>query len=180
MDTVMESNDNGGRKRFCSLHCTGRTLAGIHLVRKPGIHLVRKRGMHESFRQSDLEAYLDEALPPEEMASVEQTLRADAALGRRLAAVVAFRDAGIHSIGGIWRQHRLSCPTREQLGSYLLDVLPDDWAGYVAFHLEVVGCRFCRANLADLKRQEEESPSVVESRRRRYFQTSAGHLRRAP
>lgn len=135
--------------------------------------------MKDSFQQSDLEAYLDEALPPEEMARVEQALRADAALGKRLVAVMAIRDAGVHSIGGIWRLHRLSCPTREQLGSYLLDVLPDDWAEYVAFHLNVVGCRFCRANLADLKRQEEESPDVIESRRRRYFQTSAGQLRRA-
>ncbi len=133
--------------------------------------------MQKPFHDCDLEAYLDEALPPEEMAGLEQALRADAALTRRLAAAAARRNSGVHSVGGIWRQHRLSCPTREQLGSYLLDALPDEWAAYVAFHLDEVGCRFCRANLADLKRQQEEQPEVVEKRRRRYFQTSAGHLR---
>ena len=134
--------------------------------------------MPQSFQQPDLEAYLDEALPPEDMARIEQALRADAGLARSLAATASRRDSGIHSIGGIWRQHRLSCPTREQLGSFLLEALPDDWAEYIAFHLDPIGCRFCRANLADLKRQQEERPEAVHRRRRRYFQTSAGHLRR--
>ncbi|MDZ7616117.1 MAG: hypothetical protein U1E05_03885 [Patescibacteria group bacterium] len=134
--------------------------------------------MPESFQQSYLDAYLDEALSPEEMVRMEQAVRTDAVLAKRLAAVVSLRDAGIHTIGGIWRQHRLSCPTREQLGSYLLDVLSDEWADFVRFHVDEVGCRFCRANLADLKRQQEESTDAVEVRRRRYFQTSAGHLRR--
>ena len=104
----------------------------------------------------DLEAYLDEALPPEEMTRVEQVLRADSGLARQLAAVVSRRDSGVHSIGGIWRRHRLSCPSREQLGSYLLDVLSDDWTAYIAFHLDEIGCRFCRANLADLQQQQGE------------------------
>ncbi len=133
--------------------------------------------MPEPFHQSDLQAYLDEALPPEEMARLEQALRADAGLARQLAAVASRRESGVHSIGGIWRQHRLSCPTREQLGSYLLDALPDDWTAYIAFHLDEVGCRFCRANLTDLKRQQEEHPEAIRKRRHRYFQTSAGHLR---
>ncbi len=133
--------------------------------------------MPEPFHDSDFEAYLDEALPPEEMARVERALRADADLARRLVAAAARRDSGVHSIGSIWRRHRLSCPTREQVGSYLLGALPDDWADYVAFHLDEVGCRFCRANLADLERRQQEQPEAVQKRRRRYFQTSAGHLR---
>ncbi len=135
--------------------------------------------MSQPFNDSDLEAYLDEALPSEEMSRVEQALRADALLARRLAAVASRHDSGTHSIGGIWRRHRLSCPTREQLGSYLLDALPDDWVEYIAFHLEEIGCRLCLANLADLQQQQKELPATVQERRRRYFQSSAGHLNRS-
>jgi len=134
--------------------------------------------MPKPVRQSDLDAYLDEALPPEEMARIEKALRKNPQLGKQLAAINARRDAGVHSLGEIWRRHRLSCPSREQLGSYLLDALPEEPADYVAFHLEVIGCRYCRANLADLKRQDAESPTAAEKRRRKYFQSSVGHLHR--
>ncbi len=128
-------------------------------------------------RQSDLEAYLDEALLPEEMAAVEAALRNDPELRHRLAAINTRRDAGLHSLGAIWRRHRLSCPSREQLGSYLLEVLPDELADYITFHLEVIGCRYCKANLVDLQRQQAEAPQEVQTRRRKYFQSSVGHLR---
>ena len=62
------------------------------------------------FRQSDLEAYLDEALPPEEMARVEKAARDDHRLCEELAAIQSRRNAGVHSLGEIWRRHRLSCP----------------------------------------------------------------------
>ena len=129
-------------------------------------------------QDADLELYLDEALPAEEMARIEQALRSDRPLAERLAAINARRDGGLHSLGEIWRRHRLSCPTRQQLGSYLLGTISQEWDRYIAFHLETVGCRYCQANLADLKRQQAESSEVVQSRRRKYFQSSAGYLRR--
>ena len=134
--------------------------------------------MPKPLRQSDLDAYLDEALPPEEMARIEQALRKDAKLRQQLAATNARRDAGVHSLGEIWRRHRLSCPSRQQLGSYLLEALPPDQAEYVRFHLDVIGCRYCKANLADLESQDAEAPDAVQTRRRKYFQSSVGHLRR--
>jgi hypothetical protein len=134
--------------------------------------------MASTFSQSDLEAFLDEALPAEEMARIEKALRKDPALARRLAAINGLRDAGIHSVGAIWRRHRLSCPTREQLGSYLLGILPQEVAAYVRFHLELVGCRFCQANRNDLDRQQAEGRKAAQSRRRKYFQSSAGYLRK--
>src|SRR5437762_11972760 len=130
--------------------------------------------MAASFRQPDLEAYLDEALPVEEMARVEIALRDDPNLALQLAAIIARRDAGVVSLGEIWRQHRLSCPTRQELGSFLLGVLPEDAGQYVSFHLEVVGCRYCQANVADLKNQQAETPASVDNLRRKYFQSSAG------
>jgi hypothetical protein len=134
--------------------------------------------MTAAFRQSDLEAYLDEALPAEEMFAIEQALRSDRGLAGRLASIHARRNAGVHSVGEIWREHRLSCCTKEQLGGFLLQTLPDEVADYVAFHTEVIGCRFCNAILADLKIQQKEDREIVESRRRKYFQSSAGYLRR--
>ena len=135
--------------------------------------------MPQAIRPSDIEAYLDEALPPEQMAWVEKALREDAKLVRQLKTVQSRRNAGVHSLGEIWRRGRLSCPSREQLGSYLLGVLSKAPGDYVRFHLEVVGCRYCHANLTDLKQRQAEKDEVVQKRRRKYFQSSVGHLRPA-
>ena len=100
-------------------------------------------------------------------------------LQRRLAEINGRRDAGVHSLGEIWRRHRLSCPTREQLGSYLLGVLPADAKEYLAFHLETIECRFCQASIADLKAQQLAAEGeLAERRRQKYFQSSAGYLRK--
>ncbi len=124
------------------------------------------------FPIAELQSYLDEALPNEEMARIEAALRDDPTLARRLAEIVARRDSGLVSLGEIWRRHRLSCPSRQELGSYLLGVLPDDAARYLAFHMEMAGCRYCEANLADLKSQQAEPPANAEQRRRKYFQST--------
>jgi len=127
---------------------------------------------------ADLASFSDEALAPEEMVRIEMALRASAALRKRLDGMRQARDRGWHSVGAVWRGHRLSCPTRSQLGSFLLDALDPQWQDYIRFHLELVGCRVCQANLADLKaRQEEQVPATVE-RRRRLFQSSVGQLKK--
>ena len=134
--------------------------------------------MKQNLNQAELEAYLDEALPIERMAQIEQQMRDDPSLGQRLAAINGRRDAGLHSLGEVWRRHRLTCPTREQLGSYLLGVLEKDLADYIQFHLEVSGCRACQANFNDLKTRQTDEPATVDRRRKKYFQSSAGHLRK--
>ena len=138
---------------------------------------MKRVGMSKSFTEAELVSYLEEALLPDEMAALESELRSNAELARRLAAINARRDAGVHTLGEIWRRHRVSCPTREQLGSFLLDALPEDLASYIKFHIEQVGCRFCSANLADMRRQQEEAAETVVHRRSKYFQSSAGYLR---
>jgi hypothetical protein len=131
-----------------------------------------------SFSDGELEAYLDEVLSVERMTAVEAALRDDESLQKRLAAINGRRDAGVHSLGEIWRRHRLSCPTREQLGSFLLGVLSDDAADYVKFHLETVTCRYCAASVDDLRAQQSAAGEQTKQRRARYFQSSAGYLRR--
>src|SRR5688500_16141952 len=126
--------------------------------------------------QSDLQAYLDEALSPAEMAAIELELRSKPDLLKQLAAINARRDAGVHSVGEIWRRQRLSCLQREQLGSYLLGALDPAHSEYIDFHLQKVGCRYCQANLEDLRRQQQETAETVKTRRRNDYQSTAGHL----
>jgi len=135
--------------------------------------------MARQLTESDLEAYLDEALTPAEMAHVEAQLRRSPELLKQLASINSRRDAGVHSLGEIWRRHRISCPTREQMGSFLLGVLDDEQADYLRFHLEVVGCRVCLANLEDLRHRQAESDEIMVVRRRKYFDSSAGYLNRS-
>jgi hypothetical protein len=131
-----------------------------------------------SFSTTELEAFLDESLPAERMAAIEDALRKDDQLQRRLAEINGRRDAGVHSLGEIWRRHRLSCPSREQLGSYLLGVLPRELKAYITFHLESIECRYCQASIADLKAQQSAAEAEVAARRQKYFQSSVGHLRK--
>ncbi|MEN1681691.1 MAG: hypothetical protein AAGJ46_19080 [Planctomycetota bacterium] len=127
---------------------------------------------------SELEAFLDEALPPERMAVIEELLRSgDESLTAELAEINGRRDAGLHSLGEVWRRRRLTCPTREQLGSYLLGVLDEGHADYIKFHLEVIGCRLCLASVKDLEAQQSSAEAEVsQQRQRKYFQSSVGRL----
>ena len=133
--------------------------------------------MHH-FTDHELEAYLEEALPPPEMALVESALRSDPILLERLGTINGRREVAMHTVGDVWRRHRISCASREELGSYLLNTLPAEHAAYIRFHVEKAGCRLCRANLEDLERQQRETTEATDYRRRRYFQSSAGYLRK--
>lgn len=124
---------------------------------------------------SDMEAFLDEALPHEQMSEIESALRSEEELQLVLVETISRRDTGIHSLGEIWRRHRASCPSREELGSFLLEILPEDQQAYTDFHLETVGCRYCQANLQDL-REESTAGEDSSRRRQRYFESSAGYL----
>jgi hypothetical protein len=134
--------------------------------------------MHDITREL-LDAYLDDALDDRDTARIEQGLRDSELLRKQLHALLQERDRGEHSLGAIWRRQRLSCLTREQLGSYLLQTLEPDWHDYVEFHLHQVGCAFCQANLADLQDRQKEAAPQVQRRRQRFFESSAGLLRAA-
>lgn len=132
--------------------------------------------MAREFTLAELEAYLDEVLSPADIVELEQQLRQDESLLKRLRTVLGRRDAGVHSLGDIWRRHRISCPDRDVLGSYLLGVLDDAHHEYIQFHIEDVGCRYCLANLHDLQMQHQQVADDAQQRQRRYFQSSAGYL----
>ncbi|MEM1069879.1 MAG: hypothetical protein AAGI63_13345 [Planctomycetota bacterium] len=130
-----------------------------------------------SFSDAELAAFLDEALPATRCSELEHELRTNAKLRDRLVEVRGRESAGLHTIGAIWRRSRLSCPSRTELGQYALGTLESEAAEYIRFHLEVIGCRYCQANLADLQ-AAAEAQDQPQQRRQRYFQTSAGYLKK--
>jgi hypothetical protein len=129
-----------------------------------------------NFTDQQLQAYLDELLPAEFMSAIEQELRASDSLRVRLVSLVGMREAGVHGLGEIWRRNRLTCPSRQQLGSFLLGAISEELETYIKFHLDKIGCRVCRANLDDLKSQQSDQKNETQIRRKRYFQSSAGYL----
>ncbi|MFO1064391.1 MAG: hypothetical protein U0892_11055 [Pirellulales bacterium] len=141
--------------------------------------------MPTEYTEQQLQAFLDEGLPAEIMAEIEARMRIDPELLGRIRELIGRREAGIHSLGEIWRKHRLSCPTRRELGTFLLGALDEEQEAVIRCHIEQVGCRVCAANLDDLKAEQAQhfattapSISAKDQRRRRYFESSAGYLRR--
>ncbi len=134
--------------------------------------------MPADFTDAELLAFLDEGLPVERMAAIESELRQSEALRTRTATLRQQRDTAGHSVGEIWRRERLSCPTRHQLGSFLLDALPADLTQYIQFHLDTIGCRYCAANLDDLRQSAQQESTATAQRRQKFFQSSAGHMRK--
>lgn len=125
----------------------------------------------------EIVAFLDEMLPPERMSDFETQLRDSEDLRRRIAAVSRKRDQGAHSVGDVWRRRQISCPSRVELGEFLLGTLEDNASQYIEFHLRTVGCRFCLANLGDLE-DDVRKTGDAPRRRRRFFESSAGYLSR--
>ena len=124
---------------------------------------------------AELRGYLDEILSIERMSAVESALRTSPALRQRAAILLRERDAGGGSVGEVWQRERLSCPTRGQLGSFLLDALDPGYASYIRFHLNTVGCRFCRANLEDIQ-AAQVAGAAGPQRRQKIFESSVGKM----
>lgn len=79
------------------------------------------------------------------------------------------------TVARVWREQRLTCLKRSTLGSYLLEVLDEPWQSYTQFHLDVVSCPMCLANLADLESEEDERSTADTER---MFASSVGFLSR--
>lgn len=75
----------------------------------------------------------------------------------------------------MWEEHRPSCPKRSTVGKWMMGTLEREWADYVAFHIEKLGCRFCQANQEDLRADTE--PNQVNATHQRIMQSSVGFFR---
>ena len=127
-------------------------------------------------KRDELLAYLAETLPEPDMRRIEKLVRDSADLQEQLRLLITQRDQGEHSLGAIWQRERLSCPTREQLGSYLLETLEPAFHAYIHFHLEVIACPACLANRDDLLSRQYEPAELVAKRRKRVFDKSLSFL----
>ena len=79
------------------------------------------------------------------------------------------------TVARVWRERRLTCLKRSTLGSHLLDVLDEPWLSYTQFHLDVVGCPMCLANLQDL--EEEDVAQGPRESAEQIFASSVGFLK---
>jgi len=74
----------------------------------------------------------------------------------------------------IWENRRPSCPKRSTVGGYVLDTLDDPWRSYIDFHINQLGCSFCRANLEDLQEQTRHDAVAL---RHRILQSTVGFFK---
>lgn len=105
--------------------------------------------------------FLRETLSPDRMAFVERAARTDPKVTELIASEREAMQRGDHSLGAMWQEHQLSCPTREQLGGYLIEAGDPDYLEYVSFHLYVIECGICQANLEDLRTQAAAKKSKL-------------------
>lgn len=140
--------------------------------------LLQAVAVASQFTDAELEAYLDESLDSSRAAEIEQAVRTDRDLLRRLSMINGRRDAGIHTLGEIWRRNQIGVPTVEAMGNFLLGVLPAEQSDYIVFRMEHLKCPFTLAMYNDLQAQQSESAEMSKSRRARFYKTSAGLLKR--
>ena len=131
-----------------------------------------------TYSQAQLEAYLDEDLDAGMMSNIEVALREDTQLLNSLSTILSQRESGVHSVGSVWRRASITCPSREAIADGLLGILDDDYKDYIHFHINVVGCRLCQAHLDDLTAQQEVNQELSSARRKRYFESTAGYLKK--
>jgi RNA polymerase sigma-70 factor (ECF subfamily) len=81
------------------------------------------------------------------------------------------------TVARVWRERRLTCLKRSTLGSCLLGVLEAPWLGYTQFHLDVVACPMCLANLRDI--EADDLAAADPHRAEHLFASSIGFLSRA-
>ncbi len=84
-------------------------------------------------------------------------------------------DSAEVTVARVWRERRLTCLKRSTLQAHLLGLLEDPWLSYTQFHLDVVACPMCLANLQDLEEEEvaEGRPRAVDE----IFASSVGFLK---
>jgi RNA polymerase sigma factor (sigma-70 family) len=74
----------------------------------------------------------------------------------------------------VWEENRFTCPKRSTIGRFLLSTLEEPWKEYVDFHVNRLGCRFCRANVEDLRKANEAEKTKVQQK---LFESTIGFFR---
>ncbi len=140
--------------------------------------IIFSRDSMSEFTDAELEAFLDESLDPQRAMDIEAALSEDEDLIHRLSRINGRRDAGMHTLGEIWRRNQIGVPSVEYLGKYLLGILTPEEEDYIQFRLESLKCPYTIASLKDLQQQQAESSDTTETRRRKYYNSGAGLIKR--
>jgi RNA polymerase sigma factor (sigma-70 family) len=80
-------------------------------------------------------------------------------------------------LSNIWEFRRFSCPKRSTIGAYLLGTVDNEWHKYIDFHINTLGCRFCRANIDDLQIQNTKKQN--KQLQARIMESTAGFLQKS-
>jgi RNA polymerase sigma factor (sigma-70 family) len=81
-----------------------------------------------------------------------------------------------HLLTDIWKMQRFSCPKRSTIGAFFLGTLDKDWHDYTDFHINTIGCRFCIANLEDIKTESAKKKDT--QLQARIMQSTVGFLQK--
>lgn len=99
---------------------------------------------------------------------------------KRLSAEIPADDRGNYAedeslLTRVWEANRPSCLKRSTWGKLCLHTLESPWREYAEFHVDTLGCRFCRANLDDVRSASAELQDASHrSLRERIMQSSIG------
>ena len=97
-------------------------------------------------------------------------------LGPQLETGLPAADALDSLLTDAWEDQRPSCPKRSTIGGFVLGTLDEPWHAYIEFHLNALGCTFCRANLEDLQKQTAQDPRTL---RHRIMQSTVGFFQKS-
>jgi len=137
--------------------------------------------MNDQYTDAEIEAFLDEALDPARASEIEELARKDSELLKRMSMINRRRDAGVHSMGAIWRRYQIGVPGREVMGQFLLGILDSGHADYIRFRLEVLKCPYTLAMRNDLEGATNHEEVVrTKDRCDSIYQSSAGLLGKKP
>ncbi len=130
-----------------------------------------------TFDDSELEAYLDESLDPARAAELESAVRSDLQLLKRLSKINGRRDAGIHTLGEIWRRNQVGVPSADEMTDFLTGKLSTEESDYIEFRIKELKCVFTLALLHDIEAQlKSKAPS--QARIEKIVEKSADLLQR--
>ncbi|MEM7784162.1 MAG: hypothetical protein AAF623_12475 [Planctomycetota bacterium] len=128
--------------------------------------------MNDQFTDAELEAYLDESLDSVRATEIEQAAREDQGLLERLSLINSRRDAGVHTLGEIWRRNQIGVPSIETMVDFVNGKLNGHETEYIDFRLEKLKCPFTLAIYNDLNR-DQKSKELSQDRRNQLLERSA-------
>jgi hypothetical protein len=83
-----------------------------------------------------------------------------------------------HSLSLLWKRERISCPHRDILASFVHGSLPAAQVDYVRFHLDVIGCGVCQANVRDLREEDREEEPALRKVRDEVLRSTTAFLKK--